>query len=339
MACCSFRTFFNILLIIPLLSVVFSTFFDFYDESPIFEDTSILSKQNMKFLKLNDGRIMEYFSNTLEKKPKNTILIFHDIYFTGKFCENYENFWRENEIQVICPSLPGWGYSDINNGTIQHYDEDIEQLLTHLKISQFSLFGIRMGAVYATLVAKSTKFKFYIEKLGLISPLRALKFEKNVVDFFNGVVASSDESTAHTFLTMRGISHLLGYLTAKYIKSNNFAFMEQVIPEDWTVMTHLKEKEFITNEMKRSIERSWKILALYLRWLTFEWNCEIQTEAEIFITSNSRDGVVSPPHQAFLKKCNTKSHLMEFDQTHYEIYSNFQEIIKSILYSPIYKTI
>jgi hypothetical protein len=70
------------------------------------------------------------------------------------------------------------------------------------------------------------------------------------------------------------------FLLTKYIKSNNFAFMEQVIPEDWTVMTHLKEKEFM-NEMKRSIERSWKILALYLRWLTFEWNCETQTEAEI----------------------------------------------------------
>ena len=322
---------FNILLMIPIITVVFTTFLDFFDESPKFENFSMIKKQNMNFLKLKDGRIMEYYKNSNRKIPKKTIILLHDIYFTGKFCENYETFWNSNEYQVICPSLPGWGYSDINNGTIQYYDDDFIQLLNHLEIKTFSLVGIRLGSMYSMFLAKSPNLKDKIEKIGLISPLRPLIHEKNVIDFFEGNEASSEESTAQQLITTRGISHIFGYFSGNAIKKGELHFMKASTPRDFEILLKLKEQKFILSEMKRSIERSWKILALYLRWMSFSWNCELKSTIQGFITSNTNDETASISHQHFVSKSNPNFKFVEYKQSHYAIYSNFEEIIKNNL--------
>eukprot|EP01080_Neovahlkampfia_damariscottae_P008675 gene8675-622_t len=325
------RLLFNCLLALPIIVLVISTFLDFFDESPKIDDFTVITKQNMNFLKLKDGRIMEYYKNSLLTKPKKTIILLHDIYFTGKFCENYEEFWNRNQYLVVCPSLPGWGYSDLNNGTLQYYDNDIHQLLEDLKLKRFSLLSIRFGSVYSMSLMNSNILMDKIEKIGLISPLRPLIHDNKIIDFFEGIEASSEESAAQQVMTARGISHIIGYFMGKSIRNGTLDMMKASTPHDFEVLMKMKEKGFILSEMKRSIERSWKILALYLRWISNPWNCELKTNTEGFITSNSLDETTSPSHQIFVAKSNPSFKFVQYKQSHYEIYSNLRRIIKTNL--------
>jgi pimeloyl-ACP methyl ester carboxylesterase len=46
-------------------------------------------------------------------------------------------------LRFICPSLPGWGYSDPHDGrTWKDFADDIEELVNELHVEKFNVIGV-----------------------------------------------------------------------------------------------------------------------------------------------------------------------------------------------------
>jgi len=121
-------------------------------------DPISIEKEGGKWMKLRDGRIFEYFESG-EKDSQKVVIVIGGYMTTAKGMNKYADIgFKEDgnnkKIRVVCVSIPGHGKSSYHAGrTLKNFAEDVEELVNHLGIKRFAVFGLSFGGPHAKAVA------------------------------------------------------------------------------------------------------------------------------------------------------------------------------------------
>jgi pimeloyl-ACP methyl ester carboxylesterase len=107
-----------------------------------------LTDREKQTITLSDGRILGFAEYG---KPNGyPVLYFHG--FPGSRMEGkfFEEGLQQTNLRFICTDRPGIGLSSIqSNRTLHDWAKDIQELVRHLNISKYALFGLSGGVPYA----------------------------------------------------------------------------------------------------------------------------------------------------------------------------------------------
>jgi pimeloyl-ACP methyl ester carboxylesterase len=141
--------------------------FNCYSPSPRTTEEQIINDGG-KVLRVGD-RLTEYFVyGASPQTATKSLLAIHGAMTTGQLWKEHDQWGRENNVLIICPSLPGWGLSEPSydasmNLTRTPKDWAENDALLLLKTLGFSsenkvhLVGASLGSIYAAALASSEK--------------------------------------------------------------------------------------------------------------------------------------------------------------------------------------
>ena len=107
-----------------------------------------ITDREKQTITLADGRILGF----AEYGKPNGYPVFYFHGFPGSRMEGkfFEDGLMHTNLRFICPDRPGIGLSSAQpNRTLHDWANDIQELIRHLKISKYALFGLSGGVPYA----------------------------------------------------------------------------------------------------------------------------------------------------------------------------------------------
>eukprot|EP00759_Apiculatamorpha_spiralis_P043815 PhF_6_TR409/c0_g1_i1/m.122 len=195
-------------------------------------------------LVLPNGRIVEYFVVGSTDPTRPVIINVHGYYTTGHFCSFYEEETRDSNVRMVCPSLPGWGYSSPVVGGHPWEDAIPQELLRELNITEFHLMGTSFGFGNAAAFAMRTLLESENKK-------RILTFTTNV-PFCPHMHTFSAYNGSKVAAIFQGpyIGRLFGLLTSTV----NMSDMMQQSPAWPSVNLTESKRQKLLKEVMRSTE-------------------------------------------------------------------------------------
>ena len=281
------------------------------------ELTSKQLKPYHNLFKLSDGRTLEYF-HFGDIKSKTYLLVVHGVMTDGSVSYRNNEIFKKLKLNVISPSIPGWGLSSPSKTeSILDDANDYIELMDSLNINKFILCGWSAGGMYS--LAISSLIPNRIIKLGLFVPVSmyygkcnpwSTKFETNL-RYFLGIKYIRD------IMSMLTSNMITASFSDKYIKPST---MEQII---W-------------NSAKRSFCKSWNGLNTMSKYIVSDWNDinfnKISKINKIMIVSNNNDTINIPPMQYCLHNLLDKSTLIKIpNKTHVDVMDQTEDLLNRIL--------
>eukprot|EP01084_Bolivina_argentea_P211478 359743_1 len=270
---------------------------------------------------LSDGRTLEYF-HFGDINSNNYLLTIHGVMTEGSVSYRNNKFFKHLNLNVIAPSIPGWGMSSVSKQqssktrhlhSILNDANDVMELINYLKINKFMLGGWSAGALYAMAIASI--YPNRITKLGLFVPL-SMYYDK--CEPF----PTKMETNIRYFLGVKYVRHVMSMITSNLITNS---YMENYIkPQNMNDM--------VWNSMKRSFCKSYNGLNVMSEYVVSNWSDinfnQISKINKVIISSNLNDTINIPAMQRCLNKLIKGSKLIEFhNKTHYDVMKQTETLL------------
>ena len=304
------------------------------------ELTSSELSKHQHFFQLKDKRMLEYFRFG-DENSETYLLVLHGVMTDGSVSLRNNKIFKQLNLNVISPSLPGWGLSDptkhnsFDNSSILDDATDIIELMNGLNITKFMIGAWSAGAMYGLGIASILGDTDRIEKLGLFVP----------VSMYYGKCRpykSDIETNIRYMLGLRYIRDVLGMIT-RYTVS--LSFVEQQMIEQMSNKYENDENgrlkgTKIWNASKRSLCRSWIGLNTMSKYIVSDWNDinfkNVAKVEKILVTSNLNDTINVPTMQTCLqnliRKQNGQSRLLQFsNKTHMDVMWQTKDLLNRLI--------
>jgi pimeloyl-ACP methyl ester carboxylesterase len=119
-----------------------------------------------KFIRLSDGRKLGYME--YGARSGFPMLALHGTPGSRIWFKDDDDTSKELGIRLITVDRPGYGISDEKKGRkISDFNHDIDQLVNHLDLNHFSIFGVSGGGPYALSYATMVNSKLF--KVGMVA--------------------------------------------------------------------------------------------------------------------------------------------------------------------------
>eukprot|EP01027_Heterolobosea_sp_BB2_P012035 GEZU01017463.1.p1 GENE.GEZU01017463.1~~GEZU01017463.1.p1 ORF type:complete len:169 (-),score=34.22 GEZU01017463.1:23-499(-) len=105
---------------------------------------SDLVAAGVKFIRLEDGRLLEYHEyGCTDSADAETVLFFHGVGGTGEYLRFQDHVFKQANVRIVAPTRPGYGFSDAvqDRSSILEWTRDVEQLADALKLNKFGIIG------------------------------------------------------------------------------------------------------------------------------------------------------------------------------------------------------
>lgn len=304
----------RIIFYIPFIFLLINQMIDL-----ILEPKIVIEFEDMKYIKLRDDRIIEYFENDIQEYNR-TILFIHDILFSGHICNLFQEYFNNNSMKLICPSIPGFGLSDFDKDHDRNrFILDLYELLKKFKNQEIEVIGIGTGNVYLFEILKSFK---NIKRIGMISPKRPLFNGTHYFDLFNGHLLIDQDEFYLKLFHLPFISHFISYYIQNHLL-NYYSFISLEI-------LYLNQK--LKNELIRSCKRDFRIISFYYHFIQ-NLNYHFYPFNNTFLSSNLLDDFSNKNHQDYLINNYNFIHFKYFNFTHFQLYQNINHLFHFLLMS------
>lgn len=306
---------------IPTFIFLLNYCLEFYLE-PKEVDLNLIIKEGMKFIKLKDDRILEFYENDLKNETDTITIIIHDMIFSGHFCNLYTDYFSKNNKKVICPSIPGFGLSDLDpKHSLISFMFDIQELLLlkNCKKKKIEIIGFGTGNIYTFQFLKSFQ---NIINVVMVSPKRPLFNGTNYFDIFSGNLLNNEEEFIIKILELPFVSHYISH----YVSNNLNLYYSNISYSDYAKFEKLKNFENLKLEIQRSMKRDFRIYSIYIKFIQ-NTNFEIFNFENITVTTNLYDNLSHTNHQRYFRE-KIKIKWEEFPITHFQIYQQFENVME-----------
>ena len=279
-----------------------------------------LTPKNMElyqhFMMLDDGIELEYFhiGNT---KSDNILLVIHGVLSDGSISVDNNEMFKELNLNVISPSLPGWGMSTINASNPYSFNitcvsHQLMELMTKLGYNKFMVAGWSAGAMYA--IGMASLYPDNIQKMGLYVPV----------------------SPYHTLCNpfSNYFKQQLRILPARQYIRDILSMVFSKIAVNGFIPNIDKNNTSLKNNMKRCLCQTWKGLTSMNAHIISDYNGINwdNIKAKTLIISHLNDTLNIPSMQQCLHNKIKSSTLKEVpNMNHFDIMKTSQNNIQSLL--------
>lgn len=250
----------------------------------------IVERDGGRSLRLQDGRLLEYFVHGDATTFKHTILALPGANTTGKLFEILSEKAKAEHVRIISPSLPGFGCSDFKpKYTILEWTEDAGALLDHLHVSQCHVLGTSLGSILAAGLSSTAAHRV-----------------RNTMLYVAFAPETADNDP------------LQGSMLDMFGKMRDKPLLKRTL-EKLFFMPMLRSLVPKTSDVYRAISRQWEGASycadlIYQPW-QFEWK-SMARGRNVFIVSGKQDTCAPPHNQLMLAREITGSQLIEYDGAH-----------------------
>ena len=125
-----------------------------FDQADHARDAETINAEG-RYVTMPDGRVVEYLVYGSKDPAAKVIVQIHPAGASAGFpCRMNATLFRDLNLKGIAPSMPGYGYSDIQIGRrIKDFPKDVEAVLEAESIEQFMVEGMSLGTAHAMAVA------------------------------------------------------------------------------------------------------------------------------------------------------------------------------------------
>jgi len=285
-------------------------------------DTNLITSEGGHFIRLSDGRILEYFTAGPSTASK-TIILTHGAMQTGQgYIPLLENYANEKGVRMIFPTMPGCGRSSYHeNRNLKNYAQDVKELVKELNIKTFSVAGVSQGGTHT--VALAYYLNEQVENVLLIVPMS---------QYYNKFQDKANITFAFTLL--------LKVLNAPYVKDvvNHYVvgpmmstekgaiqFFETSFPYSWPEAEGPLRKYFVSDAM-RSMATTVKGLSQATTFGSGNWDFDVgklsNGKRKVIIVGGMKDDICHLENQKWYHESIKGSELIVGDYGHLFFYSN-----------------
>lgn len=291
-------------------------------------DTEIILKDGGKFVKTEDGNVLEYF---VSGDPNGTpLLLFPGFSQTGKLyaCESYSDIFKELKLKCYAVTLPGFGNSSYHPRTIGGWAKEVEYLLKDQNIDKFYVLGYSFGGGHAASVGS------YFGKRCL-----GVEIISSQWDQYNGpkeISMSFGLKVLSYFKYTPWFLDGLFWITLKLISLINVEMIYQQQPEYNSLPKDVREATIA--DVYRTIHCHKGMTGCFVDVTTSPWDFDMSklNDCERVILGRGKDDDISPKavinwYSSYLKN----SDIIEYEGQHLSFLVNLKSFVEKMVYTEI----
>jgi len=182
------------------------------------------------------------------------------------------------KLKLITVDRPGYGDSDpLANRSISAFNQDVGELISHLDLDKFSLFGISGGGAYAA--AFAAQGHPGLHKVGLVASIGQFKNGKAPKEMCSPNRIAFRLARSFPFLirfTYKQQKSLLDHKPESYKKSAKLG-VSHLCPSDQEVLQKSEVLDAMVLQMKEAFKQGVKEVPLELKLLSSNWEFDLQS--------------------------------------------------------------
>lgn len=306
---------------------------------------NVIEQNGASWIRLRDGRALEYVECG---DPQGKALLAFPGYLQTAFSFKAPGFCegaKEQNIRMISPSLPGFGYSDsfFPNETrkLTDWPDVMNQLTTSLDIENFYCLGLSFGAMHCAVLA--AKVPERVLGAALVSSTAPL-------DLDNQNVSARIPAVSRFFRRVMAKQWIGDFLAWVFSKLPTKAKVNSGSPDLWKQLEKMQHMDYISlatrqhilKDMDRSINHTWRGITDNMRVVNEPWGFDVEEVEELVkegkkvVVSGAKDDSVNPIEVAqWLHHRIKGSSFLEYEQgwNHYAFYApkNFKLTLTALI--------